>query len=244
MTDTTPHHKNSFRLSNPGSNRQPLELYHLSHDLRGPLNSILGFSELLLEGVEGPLTDFQQADIEAIYHSAQNLLRLISNLVDLSKLEAGRLNFDFGPVNLEPVLRHIAAFDFGAAKPEQVELKANIPAQLPPVQGDKDRLEQMVMNLLRFVFKQQKQGPVTLSAQSDAGAITIRVTSGIELSPEQIAGLFELGVHVDPAGRSELTLGGLELPLTRRLAEKHHGRVWAEATPGHGTVFYLNLPVT
>ena len=146
----------SPQMSDPS--RQPLEVYHLSHDLRGPLNSILGFSELLLEGIEGPLTEYQEADITAVYQSAQNLLSLINNLVDVSKLEAGRLKLDFGAVDVEGVVQNILSFDFGPNKPEQVELISTITEALPPVRGDRDRVEQMIMSLGQVCFQENAGG--------------------------------------------------------------------------------------
>ena len=224
---------------------QPLEVHHLSHDLRGPLNSILGFCELLLEGIEGPLTENQEADIAAIYQSAQNLLRLISSVVDLSKLEAGRLSFDSIEVDLGSILEKIMSFDFSTTKPEQVELIVSLPETLPPVQGDAGRIEQMVMNLVRFAFKVQRTGAVMLTANHNDQAVTVQVSiPQLVLTPEKVAELFDLAVHVDAAGRSELGIGGLELPLTRGLVKAHHGQVRAESEAGIGTTLYLTLPLS
>src|SRR6185503_13419133 len=121
MTEATPASHHSFALQKKVADpsQQPLEVYHLSHDLRGPLNSILGFAELLLEGIEGPLNETQQADMTAIYQSAQNLLYLINTLVDLSKLEANHLIFDFKSVDLNQIIEGMVTSDFGAVKPEQ-----------------------------------------------------------------------------------------------------------------------------
>jgi signal transduction histidine kinase len=245
MSGSASEPKKSFVVSPQitGSSQQPLELYHLSHDLRGPLNSVLGFCELLLEGLEGPLNENQETDIAAIYQSAQNLLQLISSLVDLSKLEAGRLNFDTSNVDLGPVLQKIMDFDFGTNKPEQVELIAHVPDGLPPLSGDRGRIEQMIMNLVRFAFRRKNTGQVVLSADSDEQTVTIQVDiDQLDLSSTQLAELFELAVHTDAAGRSELGLGGLELPLVRALAEAHQGQVWAESAAGTSTTLYLKLP--
>ena len=244
MTDPKAAPEKRLVLSRPmaDSTRQPVEVYHLSHDLRGPLNSILGFSELLLEGVEGPLTEYQVADITAIQQSAQNLLRLINTLVDLSKLEADRLKFDLVEVDLSAVIQKVLTFDFGGNKPEKVELVADIPADLPPVWGDRERIEQMVLSLVRFAFKKKKSGQVVIGAASAGQTVTIRVSfSEVELAPAELADLFELVVHVDQAGRSELGPGGLELPLVQGLAEKHNGRVWVESDREQGTIFYLQI---
>jgi signal transduction histidine kinase len=246
MAQTDPEADKRFIVSPKmsGPAQQPLEVYHLSHDLRGPLNSILGFSELLLEGIEGPLTEYQEADISAIYQSAQNLLRLINDLVDLSKLEADRLKFDLGPVELTAVVEAILSTDFGTNKPDQVELIASMPDDLPDVLGNRERVEQMIASLVHFAFKKVKVGQVIIIAARVDQAVTIQVSFGEEaLADEEIAELFALGVHVDSAGRSELGPGGLAMPLAKGLVEKHQGELWVESEEGEGITFYLKLPV-
>lgn len=246
MPEPTPARETSFVLQQKmtDSTRQPLELYHLSHDLRGPLNSILGFAELLLEGIEGPLNEVQSADIAAIYQSARNLLHLINSVVDLSKLEANRLSFDFGSVELNQVLEDISTFDFEAHKPDQVELIVKLPETTLSVWGDQNRIDQMIKSLLKFAFKLKKRGPVKLAAASDKTAVTLRVeVEEVALPAETLAELFELVVKIDAVGRSELGRGGLDLPLARYLAEKHQGRIWTESEANTGTIFYLSLPL-
>ena len=247
MAESASKLKKSFEVSKKmtDATQQPLELYHLSHDLRGPLNSILGFCELLLEGIEGPLNENQETDLAAIYQSAQNLLGLISNLVDLSKLEAGRLIFDPGEVALGDVFEDVLGFNFRTTKPEQVELVANMPNGLPPIVGDFDRIEQMVMNFVRFAFRMTKTGQVVLAAENHGQAVTIQISiKALVLSAKQLAELFELAVHTDKVGRSELGPGGLELPLVRSLAEAHQGQVWAQSEEKTGTTLYLKLPTS
>src|SRR4030095_11379092 len=109
MAETKPQPEKSFALQKEAvhPSHQPLQLYHLSHDLRGPLNSVLGFSELLLEGLEGPLNEVQIEDITAIRQSATTLLNLINVVVDLSRLEADRLVLTFKLVELEPVIAKV-----------------------------------------------------------------------------------------------------------------------------------------
>jgi signal transduction histidine kinase len=244
-TEVTPEKRMVLVRQPVGSTRQPVELYHLSHDLRGPLNSILGFSELLLEGVEGPLTEYQEVDITAIHQSAQNLLRLINTVVDLSKLEADRLKFDLTEVDINDLIQKVAAFDFGGNKPDSVDLVAQAPAGLPLIWGDRERVEQMVLSLVRFAFKKKKSGQVFITAASVDQTVIIRVSfSEVELAPAELADLFELVVHVDQAGRSELGPGGLELPLVWGLAEKHNGRIWVESNRDQGTTLSLQLPIS
>lgn len=245
-TETGFEPKKSFVLSSKmlDAPSQPLEIYHLAHDLRSPLNSILGFSQLLLVGIEGPLNENQKVDIGAIYQSARNLQRLIEVVVDLSKLEADLLRFEFESVDLAEVIQNVMGFDFGSTKPEQVELVSQVGDTLPPLWGDRNRIEQMVLNLVRFGFKMRQGGQVTISAESNGQEVTLQVAlNEVILTTNQVTELFDLTVHTDDTGRSELGAGGLELPLTQRLVEKHQGQVWVESDENSGTRFYLKLPV-
>jgi signal transduction histidine kinase len=246
MADIKPEKVHSFSLQTQMADpsRQPLEVYHLSHDLRGPLNSILGFTELLLEGVEGPLNDIQQEDIAAVRQSAQNLLQLINTVVDLSKLEANKLTLTFGPVQLHDVVPRILKAQTAAGWPDQLRLAARISGSLPPVWGDPDRVEQMVLSLVAFALKIQSSGQIEITVTHDDQAVTVQVTAtDVVLPPEHVAELFELSVKIDSSGRSELGKGGLTLPLVQQLAERHQGQVWAESWAGLGTAFYLKLPL-
>lgn len=233
-----PLHRTRFATSS----LQPLELHHLSHDLRGPLNSILGFSELLLEGIEGPLNEMQSEDMMAIYQSAQNLLLLINNMVDISKIEAETINFDFGPVDLNQVLDRIALFDFGSNKPTSLDLVIHQAEDTPIVWGDGSRVEQMILSLIRFAFSIKRTGEIVVDIPTGTTSAQIQVNVvGVTLSQVELDSLFELAVRVDAAGRSDLGKGGLDLPLARRLAERHEGRVWVESDE-IGTTLYLQLP--
>lgn len=237
-----PHHSLALQKQASDPDRRPLEIYHLSHDLRGPLNSILGFTELLLEEIEGPLNETQQADIAAIYQSAQNLLHLINMVVDLSKLEANRLKFDFKAVDLSDAINAVWPVLL-KAKPKQIELNLALPPDLPLLWADRDRLEQMLKNLLRTAFRLTKKGLLTLSAEKSSPEIILRLEIGpVELSQAEVAELFELGVKTDSSGWNEIGRGGLELPLTRYLAEQQQGRAWAESDQKEGLVICMALP--
>jgi len=218
------------------------EVYHLSHDLRGPLNSILGFTELLLEEVEGPLTDIQKEDILAINQSAHNLLRLINTTVDLSKLAASRLELNLGEVYLDQVISNVLASDFWAAKFGRVEVTVNLPDTLPVIWGDSSRVEQMIEELFALA-RLKGANNISITADSSAQEVTARIyLPGVAVSAQELEELFKLIVKAEPGGRSHLGPGGLEVPLVRRLAEKQGGRVWA-ATEDNGVTFFVSLPV-
>jgi signal transduction histidine kinase len=241
MAEAKPENTHSFALQKQAvhSPRQPLEIYHLSHDLRGPLNSMLGFTELLLEGIEGPLNDIQREDIAAIRQSAKNLLQLINAMVDLSKFEANKLSLTFGQVRLQDVFQNILQDEF-----ESNQVKLVIPEAFPPVWGDRERIEQMILSLVNFVRKIKSRDQLEVTVVHDEQNVTIQIRAAEVLIPsEEVTELFELSVKVDAAGRSELGQGGLILPLIWGLAQKHQGQLWVESRAEVGTSFYLKLPL-
>jgi len=240
MTDTKPALEKILTLKSQNPSQKPVELYHLSHDLRGPLNSMLGFADLLIEGIEGPLNDIQIEDITAIRQSARNLLHLINTVVDLSKLDSGGIVLNPVPVDLAEAVQNIVSYELNI---EGIKFVTTFADTLPPVLGDQARVKQMLLDLLKFAVKAQKSGVVNLSSAHNASSVTLQISiDGATFLPEQVDSLFELKVHTDSAGRSELGKGGVGLPLVQGLAQQHGGRAWAESNLGAGTVFYLKLP--
>lgn len=223
-------------------NEQRLAIYHLAHDLRGPLNSILGFTELLIDGIEGPLNEYQIADITAINQSAHNLLRMINNLVDLSKVEANKLSLTTEAVDLRTQIKTIATFDYGTLKPEWFNIIVDVPENLPLISGQADRTEQILMGLVRFTFKMQTD-QIIISAMVEDDHVVVHFDTGSEyISPEQQKQLFKLGTTVDSVGHTRMFRGGLEMPLLYWLAVLQQSTLWVESDPDIGTSFYLKLP--
>lgn len=224
--------------------RQSLKIHHLSHDLRGPLNSILGFAELLKEGIEGPINEIQAEDLAAIHQSARNLLHVIDAIVDLSKLENDHLILTFEPVQLAPIFENVMAASNERSGSDQIALIASIPESLPPLWGDRHRVEQMLLNLVMFAISLKQTRQINISAHYDEKDMTIEImASNVLIPPEQLGELFELIVEVRADGRSKLGIGGLDLPLTYQLAKKQAGQVWVENQEEIGTTFYLRLPL-
>lgn len=232
----------SFVLQNQvkKTSRQPLEVRHLSHDLRGPLNSILGFAELLAEEIEGPLNEIQTEDINAIYQSAKKLLALINTVVDLSRLEAGTCSLNLGPVELEPLFNKVLAND----AIEAGRVIVNISDAFPSLNGERERVEHMVFNLIDFALQIKDVKELRVSATHNTAQATLQFTAvnGV-MNDDDLDDVFDLTVAVDDAGRSTLTTGGLHMPLTYRLAVAHQGRLEVKAQPGTGIIFNLQLPL-
>lgn len=245
MAEVKPNDGQSFVVQEEVTSfRQPLKVHHLSHDLRGPLNSILGFAELLKEGIEGPINEIQAEDLAAIHQSARNLLHLIDAIVDLSKLENDRLILTFEPVQLETMIEHIVVSLKERSRSDRIELVTSVPKSAPPLWGDRYRVEQMVLSLVKFAISIKHAGQINIRTHYDKKDVTIEIVAGgVLMSPEQLGKLFELIVEVGADGRSKLSLGGLDLPLTYQLAKKQAGQVWVESREGIGTAFYLRLPL-
>lgn len=217
-----------------GASQQPLKVYHLSHDLRGPLNSILGFAELLLEGVEGPINDIQAEDLSAIQQSAKNLLGLINTMVDLSKISNDQLNLSFAPVSLESIISDVS---------DKVALEGDLPNPSPTLWGDADKVSQMLTSLVNFAHSVPHEGQLSLGVTVEDSTATMQLKAvKAQMPVEQPDTLFDLFVEVDDAGRSKVGPGGLALPFTRQLATKHHGQVWIDYDESN-TTFYLKLPL-
>jgi signal transduction histidine kinase len=218
---------------------EPIQPRHLSHDLRGPLNSILGFTELLLDGIEGPLNEIQMEDIAAIRQSAKDLLELINQMVDFSKLEANQLRLRFGPEALDEIISQLVA----DSTVTNLKLTSEIPAEIPLVEVDRPRVEQLFNHLITFL---QAHGASRIEIQilSESQAVITRVTApGVSLTAPQQAELFEATAAVDSAGRSKLTTGGLSLPLAAKLAASQEGQLYAVSGSTTGLTFVLSLPV-
>ena len=241
MPETIPDRKR-IAIQAQATSEPLFEVYHLSHDLRGPLNSILGFTELLLEEVEGPLTDIQKEDITAINQSAQNLLHLINTIVDLSKLDAGRLDFSFEEVPLDRVISQVLAADSWVTQTGGIEVVVNLPTALPLLWGDRSRIEQMTAELLGMAARLKETRKIVITANGNSEMVTIQIDCVGGMIPAQaLAEMFKLIVKTDATGRSHLGAGGLELPLVQRIVDKHEGQVWSESTD-RGTRFYVSLP--
>lgn len=239
-TDLQP---NQFTIQNPSgsTSSQPLELRHLSHDLRGPLNSILGFSELLLDGVEGPLTDLQTEDIAAIRQSAKHLLQLITTVVDLSKLAADELRFDIADVSLPNIIQKSVAI---IKRDSSVEIAVDTPNSIPMVRGDSDRIGQIILIVSHFLINHEKVKKMRLIVEPGEADVTLRmIASNLVMAAPKLDELFELTVQVDTQGHSKLSYGGVELPLAWQLAAYHQGRLWIESQEDSGTCFFLKLPL-
>ena len=220
-------------------------LANMSHELRTPLNAIIGFSDVMRSRLFGPLHERYDEYATLIFESGQHLLSLISDILDLAKIEAGKFMLDPRAIDLEEEARYCLELNRRRAVESGIALFARIPADLPRFVADPRSVRQMLLNLLSNAVKFTPQGgEVALSARAEAGmlALTVRDT-GIGIPDKALARIgqaFEQADN-DPMNAREGT--GLGLALVKALAERHHGRVRIESREHHGTTVTVELPL-
>ena len=221
-------------------------LANMSHELRTPMNSIIGYSELMLEETYGELTARQRDRLQTILRNARNLLDLINDLLDISRIEMGKVTLMRRTVHLNRVVETALKTLEPMARQKGLWLQTVLDEGLPPVQADEARLIQILNNLLSNAIKFTREGGVTVTVYpyTDAGdwvAVSVSDT-GIGIAPEHLPLIFEEFRQIDPSATQEFGGTGLGLAIVRRLVELHGGRVWVESTLGQGSTFTFILP--
>ncbi len=220
-------------------------LASMSHELRTPLNSIIGFSRVILKGIDGPLTDLQKQDLEAIHGSGQHLLGLINNILDISKIEAGKMELAFEEVDLRQIVKTVMSAAIGLTKGKPVELKTQVPDDLPTVWADATRARQVLLNLVSNACKFTEQGSITCFASFDSQFVTLGVQdTGIGIPPDKLGMIFEEFTQVDSSTTRRYGGTGLGLAISRKFVEMHGGKIWVESEENQGSTFYFTLPRT
>ncbi len=216
---------------------------NMSHELRTPLNSIIGFSRVILKGIDGPLTEAQRQDLTAIYNAGQHLLGLINDILDLSKIEAGRMELHFTEVDMREIIRGVMSTAVGLTRDKPIELRQQVPEDLPPVWADAQRARQVLLNLVSNAAKFTDQGFIAVRAWADDAYVTVSVQdTGIGIPKEKQAEIFEEFTQVESGTTRRYGGTGLGLAIARRLVELMGGRIWVESEPGKGSTFFFTLP--
>jgi signal transduction histidine kinase len=218
-------------------------LANMSHELRTPLNAIIGFSEVLHEQMFGELNERQLAYVADVLEAGKHLLSLINDVLDLAKIEAGRMELELSEVGIPEVLRSAVSMHSERAGRAGIELGLATNPEEITVTADERRVRQIVFNLVSNAVKfTPPQGRVDVSARLDDGRVEIAVAdNGPGIAPEELERIFEEFEQTTAGKQAEGT--GLGLPLSRKLAELHGGRLWAESEPGRGSTFRFTLPV-
>ncbi len=220
-------------------------LANMSHELRTPLNAIIGFSEALIERMFGELNDKQADYMKDIHESGRHLLSLINDILDLSKIEAGRMELEPSDFDLPSALSNAMTLVRERAQRHGIALGLNIDPNLSSIHADERKFKQIVVNLLSNAVKFTPDGGrVDVSARLDGDKVEIAVAdTGIGIAPEDQATVFEEFKQVgrDYTRKAEGT--GLGLALTKRFVELHGGAVRLESVPGKGSTFSFTIPV-
>jgi signal transduction histidine kinase len=220
-------------------------LANMSHELRTPLNAIIGFSEALLERMFGELNEKQADYLKDIHESGRHLLSLINDILDLSKIEAGRMELELSCFHLPTAISNAMTLIRERAQHHGIALGADIDPALGELQADERKVKQILLNLLSNAVKFTPDGGrVDVSAKRDTTRVEIAVRdTGIGIAPEDQTALFEEFRQVgrDSLRRAEGT--GLGLALTRKFAELHGGDIRVASEPGKGSTFTVSLPI-
>jgi GAF domain-containing protein len=219
-------------------------LANMSHELRTPLNAVIGFSEVLLQRMFGELNAKQDEYLKDIYASGQHLLSLINDILDLSKVEAGRMELAPAPFHLPSALDNAVTLVKERATRHGITLDQAIDPGLGELVGDERKVKQVLLNVLSNAVKFTPEGGrITLKAGKTDRGVEISVTdTGVGIAPEDQAAIFEEFRQVghDETRKQEGT--GLGLTLAKKFVELHGGRIWVESEVGRGSTFTFTLP--
>jgi signal transduction histidine kinase len=220
-------------------------LANMSHELRTPLNAIIGFSEVLSDRMFGALNEKQADYMKDIHESGKHLLSLINDILDLSKIEAGRMDLELSNFDLPGALSNAMTLVRERAQRHAIQLSLDVDQRLGSFEADERKFKQIVVNLLSNAVKFTPDGGrVEVSAKLDTDHVAIAVKdTGIGIAPEDHAAVFEEFKQVgrDYTRKAEGT--GLGLALTRRFVELHGGEVRLESALGKGSTFTITLPI-
>ncbi|MCX7991841.1 MAG: ATP-binding protein [Proteobacteria bacterium] len=221
----------------------------MSHELRTPLNSIIGYTQLILDGVDGSITEEQRQDLERIEKNGKHLLQLINDILDLSKIEAGKMELNIEKVSLRELIDNIIPMVRPLIAEKKISFNIKIEKNVT-VLADRQRLSQVLINLLTNSVKFTQEGFIEIGCTLKKDLINktwaeIYVKdTGIGISKENQALIFEAFRQVDDKSAKKPKGTGLGLSITKRLVEMHGGSIWVESELNQGTTMFFTMPVS
>jgi signal transduction histidine kinase len=218
-------------------------LRNLSHELRTPLNAILGFCEVLLEEIDGPITDDQRQDLETIRDSGQYLKDLVDDVIDLAAMQSGRVVLEHSAIDVRPIVGEVTRLLEGQRRGRPVFIAMSVPETPLFMRGDPKRVRQILMNLGFNAMKFTDEGFVRIDAlRADDGWVRLTVSdSGPGISRTDLGEIFEEFTQVGDVRRKSQG-SGLGLAICKRLADLHGGRIEVESVVGQGSAFHVDFP--
>jgi signal transduction histidine kinase len=219
-------------------------LANMSHELRTPLNAVIGYTELILDSIYGEVLPDIREVLQRIDHNGRHLLGLINAVLDLSKIEAGRLTLTLTDYSMLDVVQAVVMGVGALAEEKKLAVKISVAPDLPLGKGDERRITQVLLNLVGNAIKFTERGEVRVDATASSGAFRVSVSdTGPGIAEADQARIFEEFQQADRAGARKQGGTGLGLSIARRIVEVHGGRMWVESTPGQGATFIFTLPV-
>lgn len=218
-------------------------LSNVSHELKTPLVSIGGYSEVLNSGTLGALNEKQKKAADAIMRNADRLERLINSILCLSLEEAGKMKYTFKSLQIADVIDHSVLDMLPQIKKNNLGIKKQVPDNLSLIKGDEERLIQVMSNLIGNAIKFTPSGEITISAHEDDDKLHIAVSdTGIGIPQEETNNLFKRFYQVDASTTRKYGGTGLGLHISKLIVEAHNGKIWAESEKGVGTTIHVTLP--
>ena len=215
----------------------------MSHELRTPLNAIIGFSEVLKDGLFGQLNDKQEEYIQDVHAAGHHLLALINDILDLSKVEAGRMELSVSKFDIPSAIDNAVMLVRERASRHQLALEVKVDAQLNSFTGDERKFKQILLNLLSNAVKFTPEGgKVAVAAQPIDNGVQVSVSdTGVGIAPEHQQAIFEAFHQVNGNFATKGEGTGLGLTLVKQFVEMHGGRVWLDSAPAQGSTFTFTL---
>jgi signal transduction histidine kinase len=219
-------------------------LANMSHELRTPLNAVLGYAELIQDGIYGEVPAKMQDVLERIQQNGRHLLGLINDVLDLSKIEAGQLTLAPSDYSMRELVLDVVSATEALAAEKKLALEVDVPADLPHGRGDERRITQVLMNLVSNAIKFTDAGSICVRASvEDSGFLVAVSDTGVGIAAEDRERIFEEFQQVDSSSTRRKGGTGLGLAIVRRIVELHGGRIWVESSPGQGSTFAFTLPL-
>jgi signal transduction histidine kinase len=219
-------------------------LANMSHELRTPLNAILGYNQLLLNNIYGETTGRMRGVLTRVQSNGRDLLGLINDVLDLSKIEAGQLRLSLANYSIKQVVHSVSAAVEPLVMEKRLAFKLEVPPDLPPAYGDERRLTQVLLNLVSNAIKFTDLGEITIkiSVANDAFTFSVRDT-GPGIDPADQVRIFEEFQQADSSVTKKEGGTGLGLSIARHIIEMHGGRIWVDSSVGNGATFFFKIPV-
>ncbi len=221
-------------------------LANMSHELRTPLNSILGFTEVILQGIDGPLTEPMEQDLGVVYKNGKHLLNLINEVLDMAKIESGKMNLLFETTDLWEIINDVIITTTPLAAEKSLEiLFSTDKAEKLTVEADQVRFQQVMLNIMGNAIKFTEKGKISINAHRSHENVLISVRdTGLGIPEDYLEAIFESFQQVDTSTTRKAGGTGLGLPISKHLIEMHGGKLWAESEgEGKGSVFFIELPI-